>query len=577
MANSAPRLSNATRYLCAGAYLDTAFRDRAIQELVDDRHRAVVPSHGGVDVGVVARHCLNARGRLVVRDLLIFLALVIAVVVEPVLAVTTMVLMAPLAILATAVQRARPALRPMLTALAIGGMVLLALYLVVPLVATLIATASDPFGSPGDFDSPGFASAWIFSLLMLLAAAGVVVGYRVVVYRVLAGSLAPGGNATVPEATGPDADRLEYVETAQWGNVTLYSNENPFIGAGNVQRAWSIAVELDRARDGSSGARDAREPRPEIRLDPLDLHDFVRTRLSQMRDEVAHPAERIERLHPSDHVVAAGRFNQVDWPTTRMRGRESGGEGPIHPLVNREGLLPVTNASPAAIRALIRQPQGGVRYYQRVTVGAEMPPIYDETGAPLAPGADQEILVSAFIHLAVEGRMLYTQFVVTVLPPVRDEYHVVDLLPSLTPFWMGVEALRSLRLSIFRDILGAPYRLIRHGVLLALRNVRYKNPAKYVLFDYGARVSVRELGAEREPWTYMQRLDSFKYTRLIEERLTEAVLDYLERHNVDTAAYRQQAAGIIQAGTLITGGTFHGPTAVGAAAQATATTIRTPS
>src|SRR5579875_154118 len=51
-------MSNATRYLCAAAYLDSGFANNAIEHLIAS-HRAVVPSRG-IDLIPIMRHCLKA-------------------------------------------------------------------------------------------------------------------------------------------------------------------------------------------------------------------------------------------------------------------------------------------------------------------------------------------------------------------------------------------------------------------------------------------------------------------------------------------------------------------------------------
>ena len=63
-----------------------------------------------------------------------------------------------------------------------------------------------------------------------------------------------------------------------------------------------------------------------------------------------------------------------------------------------------------AICALIRQPQAGLRYYQRFSVRDESQPVWASRGKVL-DGWDHGVMTSAFIHIAVEGRMLYVEFV----------------------------------------------------------------------------------------------------------------------------------------------------------------------
>lgn len=64
--------TEATRYLSVAALLDRSFRDSAIEQLIDEKHRAVAPSVG-VDLVTVAKHCLNARRSEFKQDLILSL------------------------------------------------------------------------------------------------------------------------------------------------------------------------------------------------------------------------------------------------------------------------------------------------------------------------------------------------------------------------------------------------------------------------------------------------------------------------------------------------------------------------
>src|SRR5436305_11948935 len=57
---------SATRHLCAAAYLDRDFRNRAIEELVEHSYRVPAPTPG-TDAGRVLEACLQARKAAVVR------------------------------------------------------------------------------------------------------------------------------------------------------------------------------------------------------------------------------------------------------------------------------------------------------------------------------------------------------------------------------------------------------------------------------------------------------------------------------------------------------------------------------
>jgi len=68
--------TEATRYLCAAAYLEQKFADRVVERVLRERHRAVAPSYG-VDLHAVVRHCIAARRRKFVRALVLSIVLLV--------------------------------------------------------------------------------------------------------------------------------------------------------------------------------------------------------------------------------------------------------------------------------------------------------------------------------------------------------------------------------------------------------------------------------------------------------------------------------------------------------------------
>ena len=489
---------------------------------------------------------------LALRDMLLAAVIVIGLFAAPSIMMTWLVIVAALPAFMASQIRRRPALRRLAAG---AGLVTLVM---VGVLALLFVTTlnsyfrpSDPYYRPEPSGTPG-AFGWFLVLLTLL----IVIGYRVAIGMLLTRELRPGATA------GPDpgvqsgvSRRLDYLSEAQWSNLTLYSTENPFVGAGQVARAWAIAIELDRPK--SSRARST----PVV--DPQELYDFVRARLVEMRDQVSTPAESLN-LQISDQVIARGLVNQL---TT------SGG---THPLINQRTQLPVSRLGRDAILAIVRHAKAGVRYYQRITISTASPEIMDDNHVLVMPAEDQEIVVSAFVHLAVEGRMLYTEFIVTVLPPIADSYHLADRLPSTGAGRIALTSLAVLRGQLLSDLVLAPFRLVGLASTAIRSAFATRRPGDYVLYNYGARASVREMGAEEGRLTYLQQLDSFRYTKLIGERLNASVLDFLEEHDIDTSAYRQQAAAIVNNGTMISGGSFTGTTTVGEQANVTVTTSTTP-
>ena len=234
--------------------------------------------------------------------------------------------------------------------------------------------------------------------------------------------------------------------------------------------------------------------------------------------------------------------------------------------------MPYSVASGEAINAIIRHPQGGIRAYQRVAVGTQGQTVWGHQGHVVAPAEDQDIMLSAFLHIAVEGRMLYGQFVTTMLPPIRAQFRAVDYLPSLPLPSLLWRVLRETNHGLAPAVLLALpncARTFTHMIKVAVM-ASGQRPLQQARFDYGAKISARELAAEPDFDTFMQALDADKYTRLIERRINETVLDYLVNEcGVDVSAYREQLLAIVNSGVIITGGTISGQVSTGAKATMT--------
>jgi hypothetical protein len=540
-------LQSGTRFLCAAAYLDDSFARKVLREFVEEDHRGVVPSFG-FDVAPVIAHCLRARRMRLFRDATIAVVLFLAVLVHATAVALLCVVLLPVAVLPFMWSRYGPA-----------GRVLLAGVLAVPAAVAIVGV--DPVSvlnaiGPGDGRyfyvyeedaagaGPGFAF-WLAATLAIAAAVLVPLGHRFMVYRALRG-LGPGSRQAMPQAVGRRVRQtLERVSSAQRGNLTLYSHENPFLGSGQVgapwSRAWSITLELDRV-DGPPGSALNRGPRPR-NVDPVDLHRHVHERLVAMRDEIP-PHERVSGLLVDWHVVAQGQCPQGTRPV------DTSGNDPYfhgHPLIDAERSVPYSWAGDETVSAIIQHPQADVRCYQRVTVGTYGQAVRDRMGRPIAPAGDQDVLLSAFLYLAVEGRMLYAQFVANLMPPIRRGFRVVDDLPAYTTQMIAMLTLRRQGTRALGEGLLAPARLAGAAWQVVRRTLETagRAPAAFPTYDYGARISVREEAAEPGPATFLQTLDADKYTKLIERRVNEAVLGYLRQCDVDVTAYREQAAMVL--------------------------------
>ncbi|TDC75178.1 hypothetical protein [Actinomadura sp. 7K507] len=571
-------MQNLTRYLCAATYLDKDLCDAVIDEYVDEAYRAVVPSHG-YDLEPVIRHARQARRMRIVRDTLLVGTWVGLFIVAPFLAVPYVLLFAYGTLLTRVPWRRLSGWRrlgiavlapwPLLWILSFAGFGLFAVYI---LPAGLL-TGTATYGSVG----LGAALLLLVVMPLSLGLPAVALGHLALVLRRLARDLMPGAHGPGPDpGAGRFAGALAHVRASQDGNITLYAGDNPFIGAGHPHspdaRVWSVVLELDRKASDLLGKPAPLDgPAGSVHVDPVVMHDRIRAKLHEMRDErpasgdgqrPLPPNERIDGLVTGWHVAARGRCVQRPRPVDDLNAVVYDG----HPLIDRAGRVPYSTASPEAVEAAIRHPQAGVRCFQRVSIGARGRAITTPSGGVVAPAEDQEAGLSAFVHLAVEGRMLYGHFAATVLPPVRPAFKIVDELPM----WDGGKLLGKTIVfgfpSLFSAPLLAPYRLagaLWRIVRATLAAEAGPDPAAQLVHDYGARISVRELAADDRFHDFVQELDVDKYTRLIERRVNEALLDYLGECGIDVSAYRAQAGVIMNEGVIMTGGSVHGQVAAG--------------
>ncbi len=551
------RASSATRYLSAAAYLNPGYAALVIRELINS-HRAVAPSVG-MDLGLIVRHCLRARRIQLTRDIVLSVLLLAELIMSPVLTVCIIVAGFFLGYLPSANWARRSRGTKILAGIGVGllllGLLAVAIFIAIigAVVSYLHGLGSASSGGLGSIGQPapsgGISPASVVELLLLAAMFATQVAYLHVRSRTLIEELGPDAHPRRSgSAKSPVESRIADIEAAQHGNLVLYSGPDPFVGTGTRTRAWSIAIELQRASDSGHLTRQSARSRSYVPVDPVELHNVVRDRLLRLKDEELPPNERLNAMTVHDHIVGPG---QQRWNS---------------PLIDPERSAPFSQASREAVAAIIRHPQAQVRYYQRVSVCDEGQSVSYGPDIIL-DGADQDIAASAFVYVAVEGRMLYLEFVSTVLPPVHPSYRVVDLLPKLSPGSFWAKVLLDTVKSVLRDLAFAPFRMLGSLRSMLQESRLYQAEAdaskEYLYGDTGARLSVRERGAESRLATYIQKLDAEKYTKLIERLVTDTVLDFLRAKGVDVSAYANSAGTVINSNTVIEGGSFSGNIAMG--------------
>ncbi|GAB3277581.1 hypothetical protein [Kineosporia babensis] len=513
--------SEATRYLCVGAYIGNDFRRRVLREVLSTRYRAVAPSYG-IDIVPVIRHCLRARHREIARNLA-FIGLLLLI------AVWSLPLLIAALFLGWGLNQVVAAIRALLRGKAQAAGVRLGLSVVLLWVALLAISyyaigSTDPGGYGFGFSA--LLSALGGSLFLLIViwalAAGVRFAELLVNHRTVLTELAPGrfDPQAAPTESPRHSERIAYLAQAQTGNVTYYARtslERPFVGAGTPLDPAALTVPLLRKEPG--------EAPPARELTVPALYRRMRQAMVTLADPDNPAAERVEGLSMQSRVFVSGLLR----PDEGMLDAQTG--------------LPRHYLSRAELDGMVQYDRNRATEYLAIRIGAW----------------EGELEVTVFLYFSIRGSTLYTEFVPTVLPSIRESFHNVDRFSLLDPVTYTRMALISLR-DLPTMIIRAPWDLARTakdhiwGQLndqFEARDIRSR-----LAFDYGIGASVREMGADFTSANYFQSADAARYIYLVERRLRDAVGEVLDDFGYVSEEFLEKSQTVIDNSVHISGGTF---------------------
>ncbi|HEY6303621.1 MAG TPA: hypothetical protein VIX14_11180 [Terriglobales bacterium] len=185
--------TEATRYLCASAYLSRTFRSRVIRYFIENKHNALAVSYG-IDPVTVLKHSLSARRIGRTRDLLLLIPVFLAL-----LGLLSAVVAGPAAIF----------LYPLLLGVA--------------LVAAFCIIAWEQWENEFHIVRQNFSKK----------------------------QFDPGA---LLRGFDPETEQVfREVEEAQKANVMIYAAFSPFVGCGNNIGSWSVPVDLAKGKEDVGG------------------------------------------------------------------------------------------------------------------------------------------------------------------------------------------------------------------------------------------------------------------------------------------------------------------------------------
>ncbi len=546
----------ATRYLCAGVYLDEKYARRVLEEALYPPHRAVAPSYG-IALEPVLKHALAARGRVLVRDGVVVAVLLVLLVLSLTAAIGLVSLLVALRLLVRTVRRL---LARDLVGAAISGFGLLVAWSVAGAVGILaslgrlivgvVTLGALLLGGGGSWQSVAVLGLPVIAFCTIWA---VYLVHRLVLLRTVADQLGPGrfDPAAAPAASPAFAGRLRYVAESARNNLTVYSmrgDVRPFVGSGVVVHEWSLATPLVPAQQATL----PHVPPPPPRnaggpgLTPRTVYEACRRQLLRIALSEGEADVPLQDFTVEDHLFVAGVLP------------------PDSPLLDPSG-RPLQRVDQAYIDYVSEQPRGPQRHYLTVRMSAW----------------GGEVVVNGHFYVSIRGGLLYAEFIATALPGVNPEYHAVDTFERLDGKAVR-SAVRGAAKDVFTKAPLAPLRLAREvsarvGALRAAHG-QSREVARQIGFDYGAHTSVRELGVDWEADPKFHSYDSGERVAIVSRRLLETIVETAKAHGYSVADLQQQVSVTVNnISNSVLGSTFsHSSVAVGANASASHTAAPVP-
>jgi hypothetical protein len=205
------KTSNTTRYLCAAAQIDRAFRNQVFEKILDEEHR-VISIPAGVDLLAVAKHCLDAQRRKLIRDIIVSILFIIAWV---------------------------SAYRKISDGVEYG-------YTNPNSILFLSIFSS--------FFSSYFVVAWV-----VVAFETWMTRYQIIAKSLLKQNFNPDSVTLTSEAEAKIHRKLSGVMNEEECNVVIYSGFSPFVGSGTDIGGWSFTLDTSK---GKEQMRVSQKPEP---------------------------------------------------------------------------------------------------------------------------------------------------------------------------------------------------------------------------------------------------------------------------------------------------------------------------
>jgi hypothetical protein len=189
-----------------------------------------------------------------------------------------------------------------------------------------------------------------------------------------------------------------------------------------------------------------------------------------------------------------------------------------------------------------------------------------------------ELVVSYFLRCARVGESLFVETRQFLMAPLANQYRIIDSLPECGAALHLTCLLKSL-VAGAAMLVAAPF-LVLIAALDALakrlaanrrRTGRLRRTMQRLAHhNYGAVTSLRASLAQSNFLHYFQQSDANLYRKVLERKLLDIIITFLDAHDIDTSEIKERQTTILNSGILIQSGNVraeslavgHGATAI---------------
>jgi hypothetical protein len=314
-------------------------------------------------------------------------------------------------------------------------------------------------------------------------------------------------------ATEPLDERLGEALPSERQNLLVYASFLPFVGAGVDLGGWSLSSFVDKVK--ADAGKETTKP-----FTIEELYNAVNTGIMSLN---------ISGLRAEDWYFANG---------ADVRGNK-------HILYDVDA-RPFQHLPQDLATAYLRSSDRQVRHYKWIRI--------EDWGG--------ELVVSYFLRCARVGESLFVETRQFLMAPLAGQYRAIDSLPEsgtalhltclLKSLVTGAVMLVAAPLLVLISALDA---LAKRSAANRRRSGRLRSTMQRLAHhNYGAITSLRASLAQPNFLHYFQQSDANLYRKVLERKLLDIIITFLDAHDVDTSDIRERQTTILNSGILIQSG-----------------------